>query len=810
MTDRLPSFLFIVVRRLLAAVTRPSTRGVERLDPAAPYVYVLQYRSLTDLVMLDIAAAANGLPRPRTSLAPAGIPERQRYFFLTRAVGGLLQRNVMRTYPRRLQRLQRIHRDHPDSALALVPVSIFWSRAPSKERSLIRVLLSENWALTGRFRRLVVILFNRHDITVQFGQPLSLRALDDGSLPENLLTRRIARNLRVSFRNARAALLGPDLSHRRTLVQRITSSRNVRDAIRAEAARTGQALYKPLRRAQRDAYGIASDVSYVTVRFFDRALTWFWNRIYDGMEVNGIERVKTLAETATLVYVPCHRSHVDYLVLSYVLYYQGLMIPHIAAGDNLNMPLVGPLLRRGGAFFMRRRFADDPLYAAVFAEYLYQMFQRGSPVEYFIEGGRSRTGRPLPPRTGLLAMTLASHARGVRRPIVFVPVYIGYEKLIEARSYLSELAGSAKQKESVLDIVRTLRVVRERFGRVHVNFGEPLPLADRAIPPGEPPQVAARALGRELLVRINDAADVNAVNLLALVLLGTPRLAMDEASLAEQLECFAALLRVAGTATVTAMSGHEMIAHAQALGMLRREQHAFGDVLSVDERGAVLLTWYRNNALHTLALPSLIACLVLHRRRPLPVESLCRMVDTVFPYLAAELFVRFDGDSQRTVNEWLDRLVALDLLRRTKDGGVWAPAAATGAAYRLELLADVALPILERFFIVVARLVQAGAGALDRVTLESQCQGIARRISRLQGLNSPEFFDARLFHGFVDTLIERGAVGLGEQDRLGIAPVVQEVVRAAGPVLPVGFRHAVLRAAADTAQVAPMASAEPR
>ena len=108
------------------------------------------------------------------------------------------------------------------------------------------------------------------------------------------------------------------------------------------------------------------------------------------------------------------------------------MIPHVAAGDNLDMPVVGPLLRRGGAFFMRRSFGDDRLYSAVFSEYLYQLFRRGSPSEYFIEGGRSRTGRLLPPRTGLLNMTIATHVRGVPRPIVFVPVNIGYEKLIEA------------------------------------------------------------------------------------------------------------------------------------------------------------------------------------------------------------------------------------------------------------------------------------------------------------------------------------------------------------------------------------------
>ena len=120
---------------------------------------------------------------------------------------------------------------------------------------------------------------------------------------------------------------------------------------------------------------------------------------------------------------------------------------------------------------MRRSFGDDRLYSAVFSEYLYQLFRRGSPSEYFIEGGRSRTGRLLPPRTGLLNMTITTHVRGVPRPIVFVPVNIGYEKLIEASSYLDELRGGAKERESILDVLRSLRLIRQVFGRVHVSFG---------------------------------------------------------------------------------------------------------------------------------------------------------------------------------------------------------------------------------------------------------------------------------------------------------------------------------------------------
>src|SRR5215831_7961217 len=148
MVARLQSLMFALVRRILLAMTKPEFFGIEPLPTAAPMVYVLAYESLTDLAMLDIATERGALPRPRQSLASFGIPERQRYFFLARPVGRLLQRNLMKTYPRMLLRLDTYFRYTRREDLCLVPVSVFWSRAPAKERSVWRIMLSENWTLT--------------------------------------------------------------------------------------------------------------------------------------------------------------------------------------------------------------------------------------------------------------------------------------------------------------------------------------------------------------------------------------------------------------------------------------------------------------------------------------------------------------------------------------------------------------------------------------------------------------------------------------------------------------------------------------
>ena len=803
MIDRLKGLSFALVRRMLGWITRPTVLGVESMPPHQRVIYVLPSRSLTDLVMLDIVTAANGLPHPRDALTDQGIPEQRRFFFLRRPTGGLLRRNQMRTYSKRLMRLQRYVREVRHADICLVPVSVFWSRAPNKENSLIRVLLSEDWTVTSRFRRLVVILFNRHDITVQLGAPIVLAELADPDISEGRLLRRIARLVRAQFKKQRTALLGPDLSHRRMLTEQIVASRTVRAAIAAEAVKSKAPEYRVTERARRYARAIASDMSYVTIRLLDVLLTWFWNRIYDGIDLNGIAHVKRLAESATLIYVPAHKSHVDYLVLSYVLYKNGLMIPHIAAGDNLNMPVIGPLLRRGGAFFMRRSFRDDRLYAAVLSEYLYQIVRRGSPSEYFIEGGRSRTGRLLPPRTGLLSMTIGSHQRGVPQPIVFVPVYVGYERLVEASSYLDELRGGGKRSESIRDVLRSVKLLREAFGRVHVSFGHPLHLSEFLARSSAQGSQLARELGTELLRRINACADVNPINLVALVTLATPKQWIDESLLIEQLDCLAALLRADAAhsqITVTKLSGAEIVAHAEKLHLLRRESHPFGDVLGHDQQSAVLMTWYRNNSLHAFALPSLIACLLVNRRRRIQRAQLLEMVALVYPYLQNELFIAARDDPAGSlaglatdVDRWIAHMSDLGLLVCDAEG-IGAPNVESDASFRLALLAQAVMQTLERFFIVLRLLEQAGPGALDRRTLERNCITLAQRIARVHGLNAPEFFDARLFHNFVDALIEHGRVEVDADGSLRYDALVGAVTRAASRVLPMEFRLAVMRA----------------
>ncbi|HEX3122146.1 MAG TPA: glycerol-3-phosphate 1-O-acyltransferase PlsB, partial [Rhodanobacteraceae bacterium] len=436
-------------------IRREPAEPRSQYDPALPVCYVTERYGLSDTLILEQACREAGLPEPLRPFTFGGLNKQRAMFALSRRDGWLFRKPRSRNHSATLALLLEAVRANPQLDVQLIPVSILVGRAPDRQTGWFRVLFSENWVVVGRFRRLLSILLNGRGTIIQFAAPVSLRQfLSDNQDAPNAL-RKLSRVLRVHFRRVRSAVIGPDLSHRRTLINTVLDAEPVRSAIASSASKENITPDQARARAQKFAWEIAADLSHPVVRSVSFLLTGFWNKIYDGVQMHHFDKLRAIAPGHEIIYVPCHRSHIDYLLLSYLLYRNGLVVPHIAAGVNLNLPIIGPILRRGGAFFMRRSFKGNALYSAVFTEYVRQLFAHGIALEYFIEGGRSRTGRLLAPRGGMLAMTLKSFVRESRRPVVFQPVYIGYEKLIEGASYIGELSGQAKQKESLLGLLRS-------------------------------------------------------------------------------------------------------------------------------------------------------------------------------------------------------------------------------------------------------------------------------------------------------------------------------------------------------------------
>ena len=787
----------------------PEDVAVQLRARPRPLCYVLETRSGADLAVLQQACAALQIPRPNRPLG-GGTHEQRSYLWLTQP-RGLWGQRLDRRPPRQLAQMIAALRADPEADFELVPAAVYWGRAPQKEASWLRLLLSEDFGVTSRARRFLQVLLNGRDTLLELDEPLSLRALLGAELGSAVRGRRVVRTLRALYARRRAARIGPDLSHRRTIVNRLLRTRAVRAAVAQEMRDRRLPRHKALQRARGYAWEIAANYSHAFVRFMEHALGWLWNRLYDGVVFGPIETLASVAEGNEIIYVPCHRSHMDYQLLGYAIYVHGYAVPHTAAGVNLNLPLVGRLLRKGGAFFIRRSFAGNRLYTVVFMKYLAAIMGRGHAIEYFIEGGRSRTGRLLQPKTGMLLMTVRSFLADPVRPVVFVPVYFGYERLVEGATYVGELSGRPKQKESIWGLLGSWRVLRERFGKVHVNLGEPIPLAaildrhdvawrtrrfdDEARVPWL--GTAVDELAERIMRNINSAAAVTPINLVALALLAMPRLALSEADLVRQLELYRSLLTsspYSNRVTVTSLSGTEMIAYAESLRLIAREPHQLGDIVRMSLENAVLATYFRNNVLHLLALPSLIACVFVSNAR-VATRDIQRLAWRIYPYISAELFLCWsEAELPAAVETALACLGNHGLIEPEPLNEGWQrPAPASARAMQLSLLAQATLQTIERYYMVVAQLVLAGSGAITQASLEERCQQAAQRMTLLYGLNSPEFFDRAMFANFIALLRARGVIRAGAGGRLEFEEVLVRVAQDAQFVLSEQLRHSILQ-----------------
>ncbi len=798
-------------------IRQEPTDPAELIPPSdLPTVYVVERQGFSDALILDQATSEAGLPAPYAAWEDLPIRRRRSVVALSRRPR-LFGRSKHPSRSETLRLLLDHVRAHPGKDVRLVPVSIFVGRAPDREEGWFRVLFSEDWMVVGRFQRLLALLLNGRSTVVRYSRPVLLSQViaDAQELDSERTVRKLSRVLRVHFRRIRAAVIGPDLSHRRTVSDGVLDSAPVRDAISATASKDNISHAKARRRAHQYVREIAADYSHPVVRSLSFLLKWFWNKLYDGVTTYHLDKLQDAIPGHEVIYVPCHRSHIDYILLSYQLYQNNIVPPHIAAGVNLNLPVVGSILRRGGAFFLRRSFKGNALYTTVFSEYVAQLFARGVSLEYFIEGGRSRTGRLLAPRGGMLAMTLRGFLRESRRPVMFQPVYIGYEKLMEGKSYVGELSGGTKQKETLFALFRSLSVLRKRYGRVALSFGEPIylkSLLDEIAPKwiqyvgdDDKPEWMANAvdtLAERIQININRAAHVNPINLVALALLSTRTRALAEADLIAQIALSKALLTelpYSDRVTVTPMEPGEIIAYAEEMQWIERVSHPLGDVLRCSEENAVLLSYFRNNVQHLFTAAAWVACCFLNNRR-MTRETIQRLGRVVYPFIKNELFLPWNGAGfSERIDTTADFFVRRGLLdSRGADGATLSRSPGqTDKAYLLRGIAQSLLQTFERHYIALIALVRHGRGSLSAGELENLCHLTAQRLSLLNEVNGPEFFDKSLFRAFIQKLRERKLVWPNDKGKLEYDEQLEEVARDARVVLSREIRHGILKLTAD-------------
>ena len=462
--------------------------------------------------------------------------------------------------------LQR-RRERP---ILLCPQVFVWTkRRDTHGAGVVDALLGpREWP--GKVRTAAQFLANYRNVVFRAGEPLDLAAWLQqpaaAGADDVALVRRLTYSLLRKVERERHTILGPAFKPPDRVREEVVRSPKLRETIRELA---GEGDKERLLLTVR-AYGMLRELEAQpepdVVRGFELALDQIFARIYDGLEIDeeGLDRVREAAKQGTLVLLPSHKSHFDYLVLSYLCVKRSLQLPAIAAGDNLSFFPMGPLFRRAGAFFIRRSFKGDRLYAAVVDAYIRRLLRDGHSMEFFLEGGRSRTGKLLPPKVGLLSMVVDAALAVDPRPVFFVPVSIGYERIVEARSYVRELTGGEKHKEDAAGLLRGTQALGGRYGRLNVQFGDSITLdaVRRAAPGG-----GAGLEGRELVTRlahrvmgeINRVTAVTPGAVVALALLTTAKRGVPHAELVASAERFVRLLASMGarvSSTLADASGH--------------------------------------------------------------------------------------------------------------------------------------------------------------------------------------------------------------------------------------------------------------
>lgn len=572
----------------------------------------------------------------------------------------------------------------------VVPALLVWSRRPQRLRLDLGELLFGAPEAPNRLANAIAFLKNRRRAFLRLGEPTDVGAFlrgraDDGPA---VAGRKLRGALHLHLAREFRAAVGPPLKSAERVRAQVLRDKALRDVLAREAEARGAPLAAVEAEAREDLAELASRFSPAFIELVRPFFGWFFRRTFESVEVDlaGLERVKRAAAEAPLVLCPSHKSHIDYLCLSWLFYEQGLTPPHIAAGINLAFWPFGRIARAAGAFFIRRTVKGDRIYTAVLRAYVKQLLRDRFPQEFFPEGGRSRTGKLLTPKTGLFSMEVDAWLEGAAHDVLFVPVAVDYEMLMEAGSYARELAGGEKKKEDLAGLWKARKVLGRKFGRLYVQFQEPVSLralAERrlgagaaalapdevmAAPdarPGRSPREGDAAGAKRELVQalanrvtwgIAEAITLTPVGLLAAVLLSHPRRGISADEVARRVELLRRLAEAEGARFGRGLPGApsstrvpgpmaDALARLSGEGLVRVEEAGGEAVYLVPEEKRPLLDFHKNAVLHRFVALSLVAAAVRASAPQAPVAEvkararfLSRLFKLEFLYRAGEAF----------------------------------------------------------------------------------------------------------------------------------------------------------------------------
>jgi glycerol-3-phosphate O-acyltransferase len=665
--------LYWLVRKVLSKVmvSDETAEGLKSLAEKGVVVYALKNKSQLNSLILRELSMRKGIPPP-VYCHGINMITWQPYPMAIRVILSHLFRRILRKtaiHSSRMGHLSRLTLEGKSSIIHLgeselfenpfveetlsqlldaqessaVPIYLcpelitYGRRREKEEESLINIFFGQS-DTTDPVRRVITFLRYSNKASVISAEPINLEEyLKAGeALTRDEIIRQLRGDLIARIDEEKTTIVGPILKSREEIIGMVLRDKALVRFMEETAAKAkkGKRDFAAVRKEARKYLDeIASDYSEVFVEIWEKILTWLWNNIYDGVVVDGegIAKIRQVSKKMPFVIIPCHRSHFDYLLLSYSFYKNNIQMPFVAAGTNLSFFPMGYIFRKSGAFFLRRSFKGNDLYAEVFARYIKILLQEGLPLEFFIEGGRSRTGKMVMPKYGLLSMILQAFQEKACDDLAAIPVYIGYDRVVEEKAYLKELGGAPKEKEKTTDMIRSSKLLRKRYGRVYMNVGEPILLKSYLAAQEKPleemtvaeRQSLYRRIGYTIVRSINKVSVVTPFSLTSSGLLCYDRRGISLGELREVLTLFFDYLSSQKVSFAMTFADREK-AVSEALnlfdqsGLISRmgaedeeEEEVEEIVYSLEDDKRMNLEYYKNNILHFFLPVSFVATSVL-------------------------------------------------------------------------------------------------------------------------------------------------------------------------------------------------------
>ncbi|WDI78520.1 glycerol-3-phosphate 1-O-acyltransferase PlsB [Candidatus Purcelliella pentastirinorum] len=623
---------------------------LNKINKKEKIIYILQKKSKIDLLILKKQCHKQKLPDPTKSIKINNkkIP---RCIFIKNINNKFLFYIKNNKNIELINKYLELEKKNFNLNLKILPILILIGRKPKyKNNKNIK-----NTKIIKIIKKILQIIWIGKETFIIFSKKISLKNISLKNISKRSLIKKLIYKINTNFNKQKFAIIGPNIIKRNKLLKKILKSKIIKNKIKKEIKIKNKNKKKIKYFTLSIIKEIATNFSYEMIRIVNKIMKIVWNKTFDEIIINGSKKICKLAYKGNrIIYLPCHKSHIDYLILSYAIYHQGLSIPYIAAGTNLNFWPIGCLFRKLGAFFIRRTFIGNKLYSIIFKEYLIKLIKRGHSIEYFIEGSRSRTGYLLKPKTGILTITIKSLLKNINKPIILVPIYINYDHIMEVKTYTKEMSGHLKKNENILQIVKGIKNIKN-FGNSYINFGKPLNLIkylnknvkkwkqnlnfsktknpNWLIP-------IANNIANDIMNRINAAVAINSINLCATILLSVKKHQINKIKMVKQIKCYIKLFKIAPYSkyfTFPKKSAKKILKKAIKTKKIKLKKNKNYDLIVLNEK-INILNYYKNNIQHIFVIPSLIIK-IIKKYKKIKKKKIIDKINIIYPIFKNEFFL---------------------------------------------------------------------------------------------------------------------------------------------------------------------------